>query len=322
MRQRRQNYGIAQDWPTLVLIVICYAGWAGVTVWLAAVSLWLAVPATALLIALQSSLQHEVIHGHPFRTQWINAAMVLPSLNLAIPYLRFRDTHLDHHKDAILTDPYDDPETNYVDPLVWDAMTGFVRRMLAFNNTLLGRLMVGPLVGQIFFVRRECDLIIGGDRAVALGWLVHLVTAALVLAWVTMVTAMPIWAYLLAAYLGLSLLKLRTFLEHQAHSSARGRTVVIEDRGIFALLFLNNNYHVVHHIHPRVSWFGLPALFRANRAKYLSVNHGYYYRSYASVIARHLFRPKDPVAHPIWRGDQRLVPLCAKPVRRWLSVRR
>ena len=53
------------------------------------------------------------------------------------------------------------------------------------------------------------------------------------------VSEMPFWAYLLSAYLGLSLLKIRTFLEHQAHEKARGRTVIIEDRGPLALLFLN-----------------------------------------------------------------------------------
>ena len=61
---------------------------------------------------------------------------------------------------------------------------------------------------------------------------------------------MPVWAYLLAAYLGWSLLKIRTYLEHRAHEAARARTVVIESRGPLALLFLNNNFHVVHHMHP------------------------------------------------------------------------
>ena len=27
--------------------------------------------------------------------------------------------HLAHHRDAMLTDPYDDPESNYLDPAVW-----------------------------------------------------------------------------------------------------------------------------------------------------------------------------------------------------------
>ena len=41
--------------------------------------------------------------------KWLNEALVFPALSLAIPYQRFRDSHLAHHNDEILTDPYDDP---------------------------------------------------------------------------------------------------------------------------------------------------------------------------------------------------------------------
>ena len=305
-----------RDWPTLVLIVLCYAGWALATVWLTQVSLVLAVIVLALLIALQSSLQHEVLHGHPFRSQRLNEALVFLTLNLAIPYERFRDTHLEHHRDAMLTDPYDDPESNYIDPVIWDRLPRAMQAIMTFNNTLLGRMLLGPLVGQVRFVSDEVLRIVEGDRAVRRAWLLHGVGLVAIVAWLVAVAGMPLWAYAIAAYAGLSTLRLRTFLEHQAHESARGRTVVIEDRGLFALLFLNNNYHVVHHMHPRLSWFRLPALFRSNREKYLRRNHGYYYRSYGTVLARHLLRAKDPVAHPIWRGDQRQNPFPERISRR------
>ena len=77
------------------------------------------------------------------------------------------------------------------------------------------------------------------------------------------------------AYAALSILKIRTFLEHQAHERARGRTVIIEDRGPLAWMFLNNNLHVVHHMHPKMPWYRLPELFRSNRERYLSRNDGY-----------------------------------------------
>ncbi len=97
---------------------------------------------------------------------------------------------------------------------------------------------------------------------------------------------MPVWAYLVAAYLGQSLFEDPHLAEHRAHEAARARTVVIEDRGPLALLFLNNNLHVVHHTHPQVPWYRLPALYRANRAHYLRRNDGYVFSSYAA-----LFRP-------------------------------
>jgi len=84
--------------------------------------------------------------------------------------------------------------------------------------------------------------------------------------------------------------------------------VLIEDRGPLALIFLNNNLHVVHHMHPRVPWYDLPAMFRANRDLYLQRNGGYYYRSYAEIFARHLLRAKDPVPHPLMGDGTRLPP--------------
>ena len=186
--------------------------------------------------------------------------LVFGSLNLVIPYLRFRDTHLAHHMDARLTDPYEDPETNYLDPAVWRTLPRWVRRALAFNNTLLGRMAIGPLVGQIAFMATDWRLIRAGDRAARDGWLWHLPAFVVVLAIVTL-SPMPLWAYALSIYLGLAVLKIRTFLEHQAHERASARTVIIEDRGPLAFLFLNNNLHVVHHMHPKLPWYRLPRIY-------------------------------------------------------------
>ena len=92
---------------------------------LADISLPIAVFVTAIAIAQFSSLQHEVLHGHPFRSRWLSEAAVFPGVTIYIPYLRFKETHLAHHHDPILTDPYDDPESNYVDPNVWAISLNF-----------------------------------------------------------------------------------------------------------------------------------------------------------------------------------------------------
>ena len=289
------------EWPTLALVVLCYGLWGLGTTWLSGWFLPAGIVVTMLAVALHSSLTHEVIHGHPFRSEGLNAALVFPALALCIPYLRFRDTHLAHHVDAILTDPYDDPESNYLDPGVWERLPGWLRAVLRFNNTLAGRLLIGPAVGQVAFMADDWRAIRTGDRRVLAGWLWHIPALVPVIWWLAAVAQMPLWAYLLAAYGGLSILKIRTFLEHRAHERARGRTVIVEDRGPLALIFLNNNLHVVHHMHPRVPWYRLPALYAANRARYLASNEGYAYRSYAEVFRHHFLRAKDPVPHPLWR---------------------
>ncbi len=289
------------EWPTLIMIAACYVLWAAVGVFLYPISPLVAVMLLGVLIAFHGSLTHEVLHGHPFRSQMQNEAMMFTSLNLCIPYNRFRDLHLAHHQDQRLTDPFDDPESNYLDPAVWETLPRWKQQLFAINNTLLGRIVIGPIIGQALFMQSEWQSARAGDRAVLLAWALHVPGVAIVLGWVYFATDMPIWAYLIAAHIGLGLLKIRTFLEHQAHERARGRTVIIEDRGPLAFLFLNNNLHVVHHMHPRVPWYRLPQLYRDNKSRYLDRNDGYRYRSYGEIFRKFLFRAKDPVSHPLWR---------------------
>lgn len=297
---RNASAGVV-EWPTLGLIIACYLAWALATTWVAEAQLGIGIALTAVTIALFSSLQHEIIHGHPFRRTRTNEALVFPALAVLIPYVRFRDTHLAHHKDAVLTDPYDDPEANYLDGAIWERLPRVLRLLLMFNNTLIGRITIGVLVSQSVFLWCDARAVLRGDRRILKGWLWHIPAVGLVFGWIYMVGGMGFWSYLLAAYIGLSLIKIRTFLEHQAHERARARTVIIEDRGPLAFLFLNNNLHVVHHMHPAVPWYRLQKLYRQNRARYLSRNDSYVYRSYAQVFRRHLIRTKDPVAHPLWR---------------------
>jgi fatty acid desaturase len=299
-----QTESRAIEWPTLMIFVATYAVWACATTFLWSLSPPLALLAATLAIAQFSSLSHEVLHGHPFRAQWLSEAMVFPGLTIFVPYLRFKDLHLKHHFDPALTDPYDDPESNYLDPVVWAQLSPLKQALLRFNNTLLGRMLIGPAVSIRALVTGDLAAILRGDRRVALAWALHLPGLVLVGAWFWAVAAMPVWAYLLAAYLGWSLLKIRTYLEHRAHDAARARTVVIESRGPLALLFLNNNFHVVHHMHPGVAWYRLPALYFGNRDHYLRRNDGYRYQSYGEIFRQFLFRAKDPVPHPVWPVDK------------------
>ena len=287
--------------PTLLLLAATYLLWALGTTALYVWSPVLGIVLTGVAIAQYSSLQHEALHGHPFRSALLNHIAVFPAMNLTIPYGRFRDTHLAHHHDPILTDPYDDPESNYLDPVEWAKVPRLMKGVFRANNTLLGRVTIGPILGNLRWIAMEWVRIRRGDRAVIRDWALHLGGLVLVIAWLTW-AAMPALAYLGAAFLGHALLKIRTFLEHRAHEAARARTVIIEDRGPLALLFLNNNLHVVHHMHPNVPWYALPALYRANTDHYQRRNEGYVYRSYAQIIGRYFLRAKDPVPHPLMPG--------------------
>ena len=289
----------AVEWPTLALLVLCYAGWGLATTWLADLALWPAIALLAVSAALHSSLSHEVLHGHPFRNPVANAATVFPALSITVPYLRFKATHLAHHRDEILTDPYDDPESNFMDPAAWARLPHWRQTCLRVNNTLLGRILLGPAIGTLSWLAAEARSALR-DPQVLRGWLWHIPALALVVWWLAELAAIPVWAFMLGTYLSHSLLKIRTFLEHQSHERPRARTVIIEDRGPLAWLFLNNNLHVVHHMHPNRPWYDLPALYTARRDHYLRRNETYRYGSYAEVFRRHFRRAKDPVPHPLW----------------------
>ncbi len=164
-------------------------------------------------------------------------------------------------------------------------------------------MLIGPALGQAGFMVADWRAIRAGDGQALRGWLLHLPGVALVL-WLVWLSPMPLWLYCACAYAALSILKIRTFLEHQAHEKARGRTVIIEDRGPLAFLFLNNNLHVVHHMHPKVPWYRLPALYAENKARYLARNDGYRYDSYLQIFRQHFLRAKDPVPHPLWKSPE------------------
>ena len=293
------------EWPTLVVLIATYLTLGLATTWLAGLSLPLAIVVTALAVAQFSSLQHEVLHGHPFKNRWLSEASVFAAVTVYVPYLRFKDTHLAHHHDPVLTDPYDDPESNFMDPKAWAALPQWHRALLKANNTLAGRILLGPAVSVWSFAGADFRKIWQGDRPILAAWVLHGLGLALVFGWLWATPGMPVWAYLLAAYLGFGLLKIRTFLEHRAHDLSRARSVVIEDRGFFALLFLNNNYHSVHHSHPGLAWYHLPGVFARNRDHYLARNDGYLYRSYRQIFRLHLFRAKDQVPHPSWQAKDK-----------------
>jgi fatty acid desaturase len=292
----------AIEWPTVFLWLACWGLWLIEVFVLPMVSMLLAGVVLTLVLVLQSSLSHEALHGHPFASRRVNDGLAMVSLGLLVPYIRFRDTHLAHHIDERLTDPYDDPETNFYDPAVWARMAPWQQRIMQLNNALLGRMLIGPLMSQVMFMRGDWREMRQGNRAIIWAWGIHLLSSALVIT-VVVTSPMPIWIYLMCCYFAMSVLKIRTFLEHRAHQYSTARTVIIDDKGPLAFLFLNNNLHAVHHLHPQVAWYNLPRLYRDNADSYDGFNEDYNYRSYAQVIARYFVKAKDPVPHPLWPSE-------------------
>ena len=132
-------------WPTLLVAAAVYGGFGLATWYHQALPWWLLLPLGGYLVAWHGSLQHEVVHGHPTPWNWVNEALVFPSLWLWLPFRLYRVTHLDHHNDEILTDPARDPESFYVAAVDWDRMAPLGRAYFRIANTPAGRLLIQPL---------------------------------------------------------------------------------------------------------------------------------------------------------------------------------
>lgn len=287
------------EWPTLLLAAAIYGGFGLVTWYHAVLPWWILLPAGAYLVAWHGSLQHEVTHGHPTPSALANELLVLPSLWLWLPFRHYRDVHLAHHNDAQLTDPLADPESYYVDAAAWAAAGPLTRAFLRAHNTLAGRLLLGPLRCLYGFWRGEIARTLKGDRSHLKSWAIHAAGVALVLGWVIGVCGLPLWQYLLFfVYGGTSLTLLRSFLEHQARPEVSERSVIVEAGPLMALLFLNNNLHLVHHDKPGLPWYRIPAFYRQRRALFLASNGGYYFKGYREVFRKYLFRAKEQPLHP------------------------
>src|ERR1700761_8331116 len=132
------------QWPTWALIVTIYGGWFGV----ATHARELGLPLTAFLLALLStwylSLQHELLHGHPTRSRFINGLLGFAPLAFWFPYGIYRASHLRHHEDEHLTRPVADPESYFVTHAIWQRAGTATRALLTLRNTFVGRLLLGP----------------------------------------------------------------------------------------------------------------------------------------------------------------------------------
>ncbi len=291
------------EWRTLAVAGAIYGGIASVVVghnhlpWVVAVLL------LGILLAWHGSLQHEAIHGHPFRRKWANDLLAWPPLALRLPYHVYRKSHIAHHECESLTDPFDDTESYYVDAARWHRMSRVRRWLLLAHHTLAGRMVLGPPVEIMRILSLNARTIRSGDWRLGLVWAGHVAASAAVLAVVTLMAGMPWWQYLLALYPAHSLTLVRSYLEHRFVDGDATRSAVVRSGPFFSLLFLNNNLHHTHHAEPGVPWYRLPARAATLNDTETAAGGAGAYRSYVDVFRRYLFRRFDHPVHPAQRID-------------------
>lgn len=287
------------QWPTWLVIVVIHGGWLATLVFWRELG---GVAGTVLMIwwcAWYMSLQHELIHGHPTSNPAVNRLFGFLPLAVWYPYRLYRETHLAHHVDANLTEPTLDTESSYVSSATWAGMNRPLRALLWLNKTFWGRVLVGPAIAiSSTWVEAVRQPLRGNWRQMPM-WLGHLALLAALLWWIEARCGVPALYYLVAiAYPAQSLAMIRSYYEHRPASDHKQRIVINEAGPVFRLLFLNNNYHLVHHDFPSLPWYLLPRVYRARRSGYIARSGGFYVQGYLALMRQFGFRPVDAPVHP------------------------
>jgi fatty acid desaturase len=288
------------EWPTWLLIIAFYGAWNGLVffgyAWGKLVSVCLLLP----LAVLWMSIQHECIHGHPTRWSFINKALGYLPFAIWYPYELYRESHLAHHADETLTLPDIDPESRYVSTEEWERSSSFKRLMLQLNKTVAGRLIIGvPLgVGSLIFSDIPKAIVSGGAQLQM--WIAHAAGVSLILWMIEHYSALSAWEYV--AYVSIPALAigmLRSFYEHRPAERPEHRSVLNESSGLFSWLFLNLNFHLVHHDLPKLPWYFLPTLYYARRQDWIDRSNGYVVGNYRELAIRYMSVPIDHPVYPL-----------------------
>jgi fatty acid desaturase len=288
------------DLPTIGVAIAVYAGYFVLTWFFQRISIWVAAPVGAVLLAWHGSLQHETIHNHPTQSRRVNSWLAAPPLALWLPYRIYRATHLKHHRHGgrHLSKVSNDPESFFLRSGTLARSGWFRRALYLIHCTLVGRLILGPAFSIVRLWKAEARRVLGGDRPRRIIWARHGLGVAMVLLWTAAVCHIPIWAYLMfVVYPSVSLSHLRSFTEHRADSDPSLRTMTVEAHPVWALIFLNNNLHIAHHAHPELPWHQLPRAWRQMRACADAAGL-VFSRGYLQVAGKYLFRPVISVEHP------------------------
>jgi fatty acid desaturase len=287
------------DGPTWIVALVLYGAWVLLIWFNALLPWWVIMPVGAYLLAWHFSLQHEAIHSFRGVPAWLRLAVVFPPIGLWFPYPLYRKSHTTHHRDIHLTIPGVDTESYYVLQADWARMGAFKRGILTFNQTMAGRLLIGPILRLSLLIAKETRRVRQGDYSHLPHWAAHAAAVAALFWFISGVCAFPWWQYcLLVAYPGLSLSLLRAFTEHRAAEDSQERTASVESNALFGILYLYNNLHVAHHLKPAMPWYDIPRFYRDNRAALLAGNGQFVYKGYAQLARNYFLVPVFSPVHP------------------------
>ena len=281
------------EWRTLLVVAAVYGLTVLTVVRYEVLTPWLAIPMLAVLGAWHLSMQHEVLHGHPFKNQFLNDALGGIPVTLWIPYLAFKKDHHEHHL-SDLTNPALDNESYYVSQEQWDKAGRIRRAAWTANRTILFRMFVWTIVSTITYVLSVLKRAVRNEKSDRLAVTLHIIGVAFVVYLVSL-SSMPLWQFALGTVYGGRILNaIRPVPEHKYQSGVETRTAMIMAGRFMSLLMLNNNLHVAHHEEPGVPWYRYDNLMQRVNAVERARDAGVLYEGgYAEIFRRFSFTPVD-----------------------------
>lgn len=244
----------------LWLALLAAAGAGCVLLW----GSWWAVPLFALygvLYAAADHRHHELSHGTPFRTRWLNDALYhLCAFMTLREGFYYRWSHTRHHTHTLIVGQ--DPEIAAPRP---PFLPGIASDLFFVHDgiTQLGRLLKnasGDLTedGKHFVPDGERAKVILASR------LYLLAIAAVIASCAAFGTLLPLLLVVGPRFYGGPLSQVFNLTQHAGLDEDvydhRLNTRTILMNPVFSWLYANMNYHIEHHMFPMVPFYRLPEL--------------------------------------------------------------
>src|SRR5262249_33713972 len=175
----------------------------------------------------------------------------------------------------------------------WDRLGPILQGILEFNNSVIGRLLIGPIISLVLFSSSELKTIAKGDLKHVPAWALHMVLIGALMYWVVSICGISFWEYLFCfAYPGMSLSLLRSYYEHKPAANQKEASAIVETSIPFQILFLNNSFHYVHHRLPNLPWYYIRGVYEKNRDEVLRENGDFVFKGYRDLFKKYALKPK------------------------------
>lgn len=261
LMKRDDAAGLRNFIPWLVLLVA--SGAVAAFAW----GTWWAVPAFFVYGTIYSSSDarwHELSHGTPFRTRWINDALYhLSSFMTIREGYWWRWSHARHHTHTYFQTR--DPEIQVTRP------TKVLPIILDFVGLVGSSLEIRKIVRHAFGrVDAATDAFLPASEKPKMIWSCRIYlaivigTIALAIAMRSFLPLMFVWT---PRFYGGWLHQLLGLTQHAGLAvnvkDHRLNTRTVHTNFVFRFLYLNMNYHLEHHLLPMVPFHALPRLHEA-----------------------------------------------------------